>query len=101
MLVSLTITGWLTRRIPGGTFGFLDGLLGFVLGVALAALLVAIAYLLLQVAFKADNLPPWVVQAKIKPYLDDGVALLRRLNPEEWFERGRKAIEDGVKKAPQ
>ena len=95
------ITGWLTRRMPGGTFGFLDGLLGFVFGLARGALLVALAYVLLQVAFKENNLPPWVAQAKTKPYLDDGAALLRRLNPEDWFEQGRKAIEDGTKKAPQ
>jgi membrane protein required for colicin V production len=95
------ITGWLTRKMPGGTFGFLDGLLGLVFGLARGALLVALAYVLLQVAFKSDNLPPWVVQAKTKPYLDGGADLLRRLNPEEWFEKGRKAIEDGTKKAPQ
>jgi membrane protein required for colicin V production len=95
------ITGWLTRKMPGGTFGFLDGLLGLVFGLARGALLVALAYVLLQVAFKSDNLPPWVVQAKTKPYLDEGADLLRRLNPEEWFEKGRKAIEDGTKKAPQ
>ncbi len=95
------ITSWIPRKMPGGTFGFLDGLLGLVFGLARGALLVALAYLLLQVAFKENNLPPWVVAAKTKPYLDEGVAILRRLNPEEWFERGRKAIEDGTKKAPQ
>jgi membrane protein required for colicin V production len=95
------ITSWITRKMPGGTFGFLDGLLGLVFGLLRGALLVALAYLLLQVAFKSDNLPPWVVQAKTKPYLDEGADLLKRLNPEEWFERGRKAIEDGTKKAPQ
>ena len=95
------ITSWLTRRIHGGTFGFLDGLLGLVFGLARGALLVALAYLLLQVAFKDNTVPNWVTQAKTKVYLDDGAALLRRLNPEEWFERGRKAIEDGTKKAPQ
>jgi membrane protein required for colicin V production len=95
------ITGWLTRRMPGGTFGFLDGLIGLVFGLARGALLVALGYLLLQVAFKSDNLPAWVTQAKTKPYLDEGADLLKRLNPEEWFERGRKAIEDNTKKPPQ
>jgi membrane protein required for colicin V production len=95
------ITGWLTRRMPGGTFGFLDGLIGLVFGLARGALLVALGYLLLQVAFKSDNLPAWVTQAKTKPYLDEGADLLKRLNPEEWFEKGRKAIEDNTKKPPQ
>jgi len=95
------ITSWITRKMPGGTFGFLDGLLGLVFGLLRGGLLVALAYLLLQVAFKSDNLPVWVVEAKTKPYLDEGADLLKRLNPEEWFERGRKAIEDGTKKAPQ
>ena len=75
------ITGWLTRRMPGGTFGFLDGLLGLVFGVARGALLVALAFLLLKFAFKENNLPNWVVEAKTKPYLEEGAALLQRLNP--------------------
>src|SRR5262249_15870239 len=85
------ITGWLTRPLPGGTCGFLDGLLGLVFGLARGALLVALAYVLLKVAFKEDNLPNWVTEAKTKPYLEDGAALLGRLSPEEWFEKGRKA----------
>ena len=52
-----------------------------------------LAYLLLQVAFK-DALPTWVSAAKTKDYLDQGAKFLERLNPEEWLERGRKAIED-------
>ena len=95
------ITHALTRRLPSGTFGFVDSVLGLIFGLARGALLVALAYLLLNVAFKSDNLPPWVTEAKTKPYLDQGSDILKRLNPEEWFEKGRKAIEDGTKKAPQ
>ncbi|MCW5773322.1 MAG: CvpA family protein [Rhodospirillaceae bacterium] len=92
-------TSWLTRRMPGGTFGFLDGILGLVFGLARGALLVSIAYVLLQVAFKEDNLPRWVTEARTREYLDQGANLIRRLNPEDWFERGRKALED-QKKTP-
>ncbi len=95
------ITHALTRRLPTGTFGFVDGILGLVFGLARGALLVSLAYLLLNFAFKSDNLPPWVQEAKTKPYLDQGADILRRLNPEEWFERGRKAIENETKKPPQ
>ena len=95
------ITHALTRRLPSGTFGFVDGVLGLIFGLARGALLVALGYLLLNVAFKSDNLPPWVTEAKTKPYLDQGSDILKRLNPEEWFEKGRKAIEDGTKKAPR
>lgn len=95
------ITHALTRRLPTGTFGFVDGILGLVFGLARGALLVSLAYLLLNFAFKSDNLPPWVQEAKTKPYLDQGADILRRLNPEEWFEKGRKAIENETKKPPQ
>ena len=95
------ITHALTRRLPSGTFGFVDGLLGLVFGLARGALLVALAYVLINVAFKSDNLPPWVLEAKTKPYLDQGADLLKRLNPEQWFEKGRKAIEDETKKKQQ
>jgi membrane protein required for colicin V production len=95
------VTHALTRRLPTGTFGFVDGILGLVFGLARGALLVSLAYLLLNFAFKSDNLPPWVLEAKTKPYLDQGADILKRMNPEEWFERGRKAIEDETKKPPQ
>ena len=71
--------------------------LGLVFGLARGALLVVLAYLLLQVAFK-DAMPDWVAKAKTKEYLDQGKTFLERVNPEEWLERGRKAIEDRNKK---
>ncbi len=101
LVICGVITHALTRRLPSGTFGFVDGLMGLVFGLARGALLVSLAYLLLNFAFKSDNLPPWVLEAKTKPYLDQGADILKRLNPEEWFERGRKAIEDETKKPPQ
>jgi membrane protein required for colicin V production len=94
------VTSWLTRKMPGGTFGFLDGLLGLAFGLARGALLVSLAYLLLQIAFKEDNLPRWVSEARTREYLEQGATLLRRLNPEAWFERGRQVIQDGLKKEP-
>jgi membrane protein required for colicin V production len=101
LVICGVITHALTRRLPSGTFGFVDGLMGLVFGLARGALLVSLAYLLLNFAFKSDNLPPWVLEAKTKPYLDQGADILKRLNPEEWFEKGRKAIEDETKKPPQ
>jgi len=102
-LVVLVIWGlathWFVKRLPGGTFGFIDGFLGLVFGLARGALLVVLAYLLLGVAFK-DAMPAWVTQAKTKEYLDQGKVFLERLNPEEWLERGRKVIEDRNKTPP-
>ena len=95
------ITHALTRRLPSGTFGFVDAVLGLVFGLARGALLVALAYLLLEFAFKKESLPTWVNEAKTKPYLDDGANILRRLNPEEWFAKGLKTFEDGTKNVPQ
>jgi membrane protein required for colicin V production len=101
LVICGVITHALTRRLPHGTFGFVDSIMGLVFGLARGALLVSLAYLLLNFAFKSDNLPPWVQEAKTKPYLDQGADILKRLNPEEWFERGRKAIEDETNKPPQ
>lgn len=102
-LVALVVWGlathWIVKRLPGGTFGFVDGFVGLVFGLARGALLVVLAYLLLGVAFK-DAMPQWVSQAKTKAYLDQGKEFLERLNPEQWLERGRKAIEDRDRKPP-
>ncbi len=93
LIVWAFLSGFVTRRLRGGAFGFVDGFFGLVYGVARGALLVAIGYLLLQFAYK-DNMPAWATAAVTKPYLERGVAILKELSPEEWFEKGRKAIED-------
>jgi len=98
-LVVLVIWGfathWFVKRLPGGTFGFIDGFFGLVFGLARGALLVVLAYLLLQVAFK-DATPTWIAQAKTKEYLDEGAKILETLNPEKLLQR----IIDGTKKPP-
>ncbi len=94
LVVWAFLSGFVTRRLRGGALGFVDGFFGLVYGAARGALLVAIAYVLLQLAYKENNMPPWVGAAITKPYLETGAAWLRRVSPEEWFERGRKAIED-------
>ena len=49
---------------------------------------------------QSDAMPRWVAEARTKEYLDQGARFLERLNPEQWLERGRKAIEDRDRKPP-
>ncbi len=100
LLICALLTSWITRRIPGGTFGFVDGVLGLLFGLARGAVLVALAYLLMQIAFKENNLPSWVAEAKTRPWMEQGADILRRLSPEDWFEKARKGLEEAPKRVP-
>jgi membrane protein required for colicin V production len=87
-------TGLVTKRIGDGTLGFVDRVLGFFFGVLRGALLVVLAYLLAQIAFKENNMPAWIQEAKTRPIMEEGARIIQRITPEDWLERGKKALED-------
>lgn len=82
----------LAGHIPGGTFGTIDRTLGVVFGVARGAVVVCAAYLGLTILVGPDDLPDWVQQAVVLPYVQDGAALLNRLMPADLGAAGRDAM---------
>jgi membrane protein required for colicin V production len=75
-------------HIPGGTLGTVDRLAGLAFGAARGAVVVCVAYLGLAVLVAPEEQPEWVTDAVILPYIKDGAALLTRLIPDDFADRG-------------
>jgi membrane protein required for colicin V production len=78
-------------HIPGGTLGTIDRLAGLAFGAARGAVVVCAAYLGLVILVAPEEQPQWVKDALILPYVKDGAALLTRLIPEDFADRGATA----------
>jgi membrane protein required for colicin V production len=78
----------LTDHIPGGTFGTIDRLAGLAFGVVRGAVVVCAAYLGLVILVAPEEQPAWIKDALILPYVRDGAALLTRLIPDDFTDRG-------------
>ncbi len=100
LIVWAFLTGLLTKRIGDGSLGFIDRVLGFVFGALRGALLVVLAYLLAQIAFKEGDMPPWIRDAKTRPIWEEGANIVKRITPEDWLERGKRALDDIQGKKP-
>jgi len=59
----------------------LDRSLGFVFGVARGVVVVSLSYLFLVWIVKGENLPDWVIEAKTRPFVERGAALLVQIAP--------------------
>lgn len=74
-IVALIIVSFLTMRIADfiidSRIGALDRTLGFVFGAARGVLLVVVGMLFFNWLIDESRQPPWVVEAKSKPLLDE------------------------------
>jgi membrane protein required for colicin V production len=76
-LVVLTmITGTLARMVSATAFSPIDRTLGFVFGLARGVFLVCLAYLLVAAALPPSDWPPWLTEARSRPFLQQGADLL-------------------------
>lgn len=78
-------------HIPGGTLGTVDRLAGLAFGAVRGAVVVCAAYLGLVILVAPEEQPEWVKDALILPYVKDGAALLTRLIPDDFGDRGPTA----------
>ena len=64
-------------------FSPIDRTLGFLFGLARGVFLVCVAYLVVVMALPQEaDWPPWLRDAKSRPYLNQGAEMLRRFLPE-------------------
>jgi len=100
-LVTLTIfsfaSGWLAKRIHETDFKPLDRALGFVFGAFRGLVLLSLAYLLVNWAYKPEEQPAWIKEARSRPVLACGAGLLISLVPDDFLD-GSKVNVDKVKK---
>jgi len=77
------ISGFIADRIHNTEFKTVDRSLGFLFGLARGALLVVLAYMLAVWIFAEEKEPPLLREAKLRPVVAQGAALLESLVPED------------------
>jgi membrane protein required for colicin V production len=91
-LIALKVAAALVAdHIPGGALGTVDRVAGLAFGAARGAVVVCTAYLGLVVLIAPEEQPEWVKDALILPYVKEGAALLTRLLPADFADRGALA----------
>ena len=97
-LVVLTIlTGFVARTVRATGLSPIDRTLGFIFGLARGAFLICFAYLLLDVLVPVSERPVWISEAKSRPYLQEGVDVLRGYLPESLKVKGTAAAEELIR----
>jgi membrane protein required for colicin V production len=65
----------------GNDVGLLDNAMGLVFGAARGAFIVSIGYLLMMFVIGENETPNWLYQAKTRPYVKDGAAMIANAAP--------------------
>lgn len=66
----------------GKDVGLLDNVMGLCFGVLRACLLISLSYYVFSFAVAEDDMPPWVAEAKTRPYVEQGAHLVAKLAPD-------------------
>ncbi len=77
-ILSALIGGWVRRS----RLNALDRSLGFLGGIAVAAAVVSAAYIPLTLLWR-DEPPQWIREARLRPFVAAGAAIIRKLAPED------------------
>jgi membrane protein required for colicin V production len=101
LLLFSVLVGIVSTQVRESSLGSADRTLGLVFGLARGALVVCIAYLvairLIEPGIwppQADRLPPWIAEARLRPYLERGAAPLQQIVTDQVLERGAAAAEE-------
>ena len=83
-LIVLTLLNHvISGRVKESALGAIDRGLGFMFGVVRGALLVSVAYIAATWFWTADELSPYIGNAKAMPYVQQGADLLRKVVPKD------------------
>ncbi len=95
VLIAFSIlSGFITRQLHQTEFKLLDRSLGFVFGAARGLVLLSLGLLLINWAYKPDERPIAVREAKSLPVLAYGADLLRSLVPNDFLDGSKVSVDD-------
>jgi membrane protein required for colicin V production len=104
-LITLVLFSVLTRilsnRIQQSSLGPLDRSLGLLFGFARGAVIVVLAWLALGYVIGADQRPGWIQEARSRPLVERGAAMLLALVPPSLLQSGDQAAEDARRRAEE
>lgn len=83
----------LSRQVQESSLGALDRTLGLLFGFVRGAVIVCVAWLVLVWLLPPEERPAWITEAKSRPLIERGAAILQALVPEEIRLRGKEAAE--------
>jgi membrane protein required for colicin V production len=75
------IVGVISSRVRGSGLGALDRALGLLFGVVRGVILVSLGYLVMTHLLKAEDMPPWVIDAHSRPLLAKGAEQIQQMIP--------------------
>lgn len=82
LIVFLIIATMMASVIENSFLAPVDRALGVVFGFARGAVLVLVTYVVLLFVFPSADRPSWIMEAQLRPLLDEGVRMARDLGPE-------------------
>lgn len=95
VLIAFSIlSGFIARRLHQTDFKLLDRSLGFVFGAGRGLVLLSLGLLLVNWAYKPDERPIAVREAKSLPVLAYGADLLRSMVPNDFLEGSKVSVDD-------
>lgn len=97
LIILIVVTHILSAGVRGGRLGAIDRSLGFVFGLFRGALVVCLAYMFLVWAMP-EGRPAWIEQARLMPFVREGVDVIRHIIPAEVQEEGAAVAEDVKRK---
>jgi membrane protein required for colicin V production len=104
-LTTLVLFSVLTRivsnRIQQSSLGALDRSLGLLFGFVRGAVIVALGWLALSYVVTEEDRPGWIQEARSRPLVERGAALLLTLVPTELLESSDQAAEDARRRAEE
>jgi membrane protein required for colicin V production len=97
-VVSLIVLFWVFSRIwlrvRRSEFSSLDRSLGLLGGLVVGLILVCAAYLAANWELGEDELPPYIADARLRPYVQTGADVIRSFLPPEAQEKTKSAVRD-------
>lgn len=82
LLALSLLTKAVSNRVRNSALNSVDSSLGFVFGLIRGALLLCLAYMLVVWVMAPEDPPGWLAQAKTRPWLERGSAMLQGMAPE-------------------
>lgn len=83
LVIFSTISHMVARTVKGSALSAMDRTLGFAFGLVRGAVLVCLGYLLLTWVFTEGKRPPWLENARMLPWVQQGAEYLKALVPQD------------------
>jgi membrane protein required for colicin V production len=101
LVIVAVVAAKLAKQVKISSFGTLDRSLGLLFGLIRGFVLVCLLYVLILWAYRADNQPEWVRDARTRPALELGARFLVSLAPKGFIEISPPARQPEKKKTPE